>query len=54
MSIVSNTSEPQTFSQATKDPKWISAMKTEVISLEENKTWNIVPLPKNKTPIGCQ
>lgn len=29
-------------------------MQQEVEALEENKTWDIVDLPKGKTPIGCK
>lgn len=31
--------------------KWICAMKDEIKSLEENKTWNLVELPKEKKVI---
>ena len=29
-------------------------MKEELKALEKNKTWVIVPLPKNKKPVGCK
>ncbi|XP_019259177.1 PREDICTED: uncharacterized protein LOC109237336 [Nicotiana attenuata] len=45
--------EPKTFVEAIKDPKWIAAMKDEILALEENNTWSIVASPPGKMPIGC-
>lgn len=39
--------EPQSYYEVAKDPKWIIAM-------QENKTYCIVSLPMEKTPIGCR
>lgn len=46
--------EPQSYHEASKDPKWVSTMQDEISSLEVNKTWCIIPLPKDKTHIGCR
>lgn len=32
----------------------MQAMKAEIQALEDNKTWEIVPLPTGKKPIGCR
>ncbi|XP_038991118.1 probable DNA helicase MCM9 [Hibiscus syriacus] len=34
--------------------KWKKAVEEELSALENNKTWVIVNLPKDKKPIGCQ
>lgn len=49
--------EPQTFDQAVSSPEskqWYEAMKEEMLSLEKNNTWKLVPLPNNRKPIGCK
>ncbi|KAL0435944.1 UNVERIFIED_CONTAM: Retrovirus-related Pol polyprotein from transposon TNT 1-94 [Sesamum radiatum] len=42
--------EPTTFDEALKSPdseQWLSAMKEEMKSLYDNKTWDLVPKPKD-------
>jgi len=34
-------------------PGWPEAMKEEMAALEQNKTWNLMPLPNGKKAIGC-
>jgi len=49
--------EPITFTQAVSDPdrqSWSAAMEEEMESLEKNRTWDLVPLPKGKRAIGCK
>lgn len=46
--------EPRRFEEAVKHLEWISAMQDEISSLEQNQVWKIVPLLKNKKPIGCR
>jgi hypothetical protein len=46
-----------TFNQAMKSPEaesWKTACQEELDSLHANGTWDIVPLPPNKKPIGCK
>lgn len=38
--------EPSSYNDAIKDPCWKQAM--------ENKTWDLVPLPSHRWPIGCK
>ena len=40
--------------EALGDPKWICAMKKELKSIEENKTWELVKLPEGKKMIGVR
>ncbi|KAL2227014.1 UNVERIFIED_CONTAM: Retrovirus-related Pol polyprotein from transposon RE2 [Sesamum indicum] len=46
--------EPRSYKQADDIPHWVEAMKLELAALERNQTWNVVPLPAGKTPIGCK
>ncbi|OIT19201.1 hypothetical protein A4A49_61047, partial [Nicotiana attenuata] len=46
--------EPKTFLEASSDKRWIEAVKAEIQALEDNKTWELVTLPKGKTPIECK
>lgn len=44
--------EPRSYSLASKDKNWKDAMQAEIQALEKSDTWDIVPLPKEKTAIG--
>lgn len=47
--------EPQNFKEAVKSPKceeWKSAMLDELKSLNDNKTWELVELPRGVAPVG--
>ena len=46
--------EPRNFEEAINQPVWYKAMEEEFQALEKNDTWTIVPLPKNKKPVGCK
>lgn len=46
--------EPSSYTQASKDEKWMEAMKREINALEESQTWNITELPDNKTVVDCK
>ncbi|KAK2447548.1 secreted RxLR effector protein [Trifolium repens] len=50
-------SEPKNFREASEsiDSKdWLKAMEEEMLSLEKNQTWELVPLPKNKRVVGSK
>nr|GEV72648.1 reverse transcriptase, RNA-dependent DNA polymerase, Gag-polypeptide of LTR copia-type [Tanacetum cinerariifolium] len=49
-----NNEEPQFYSQASKDPRWIDAMNKELKALESNDTWTLTSLPPNKSHIGLK
>ena len=34
--------------------KWELAMKSELASIENNRTWDLVPLPKDKKVLPCK
>lgn len=48
------TEEPSTYLQASQSEKLIAAMNKECNALIKNKTWELVPLPKQKNFIGCK
>ncbi|KAE8683204.1 hypothetical protein F3Y22_tig00111213pilonHSYRG00462 [Hibiscus syriacus] len=37
-----------------ENDKWMEAMVEEMESLNHNRTWELVPLPEGKKPIGCK
>ena len=51
---ISENHEPQTYSQAIKHKPWQEAISTELMAMELNKTWTIVPFPQGKKPISCK
>ncbi|XP_075112694.1 uncharacterized protein LOC142182334 [Nicotiana tabacum] len=52
LSRFSSEQEPNSYYEAAKDKRWIEAIQTEIKALEDNKTWEIVPLPHEKRAIG--
>ncbi|WVZ17715.1 hypothetical protein V8G54_010697 [Vigna mungo] len=53
LSITSNI-EPNSYSVASKNPEWVTAMSVELDALQANNTWVLTTLPPNKTAIGCR
>ena len=47
-------SDPQTYQKSCNDPRWISTMEEEFQSLQENKTWELVPLPPKRKLVQCK
>ncbi|GAU10233.1 hypothetical protein TSUD_417410 [Trifolium subterraneum] len=50
-------SEPKNFRKASESIEgkdWLKAMNEEMLSLEKNQTWKLVPLPKNKRVVGSK
>ena len=45
---------PKNSDEALAIPQWKQAMKEELEALERNQTWELVPLPSMKKPIGCR
>ena len=46
--------EPTCFEEAVGNVHWEDAMNEEMVALEANDTWELVPLPKGKNAIGCK
>jgi hypothetical protein len=57
VALVSNDGEPSCYQEAMKvseSVKWKKSMKEELDSLERNKTWDLVELPKDRKVVGCK
>ncbi|KAJ0818200.1 putative RNA-directed DNA polymerase [Helianthus annuus] len=54
VSSLNKSVEPNSYSEAIKDPRWIEAMNQEMEALNRNNTWVVVDLPKGRKPIGCK
>ena len=54
INALNHTYEPKSYTQASKDLRWIDAMDKEIHALESNHTWVVTSLPPNKLPIGCK
>ncbi|KAL0291229.1 UNVERIFIED_CONTAM: Retrovirus-related Pol polyprotein from transposon RE2, partial [Sesamum angustifolium] len=52
--LLSSIQEPRTFSQACKNPHWVEAMEKELYALENNETWELTTLPRDKKSIGSK
>ena len=55
--LVTSDGDPFSFKEATNrkdNDKWLVAMLEEMESLQKNKTWELVKLPKGKKAIGCK
>jgi hypothetical protein len=46
--------DPVSFDEAAKEDVWIKAMDEEIDSIERNKTWDVVDLPKGMNNIGVK
>ena len=50
--IVQHTTEPRTYSQASKTDSWVQAMNREYQALLRNNTWSLVPPPSSAHIVG--
>lgn len=48
--LATDVSEPRSYEAAASHPLWNSAIQKE----DENQTWDLLPLPQGKKPIGCK
>ncbi|XP_070029967.1 uncharacterized mitochondrial protein AtMg00820-like [Nicotiana sylvestris] len=54
MQSISKVQEPVSYSQASIHPDWQKAMDSTIAALQENRTWNVVLLPKGKKALTCK
>ena len=50
-SLISDADEPNSFQDAMSDPNWLQAMESEISSLNNNNTWELVPRPSGKNVV---
>ena len=53
MSLLANF-EPRNVKNALDNENWVEAMNEEIEKIEKNKTWSLVPRPKDKNIIGTK
>lgn len=46
--------EPSTFEEISQNDNWKAVMDEEIHSIEKNRTWDLVELPKHKQTISCK
>ena len=46
--------EPRNVKDALENESWVEAMNEEIEQIEKNKTWSLVPRPKEKNIIGTK
>nr|KYP66596.1 Retrovirus-related Pol polyprotein from transposon TNT 1-94 [Cajanus cajan] len=46
--------EPTTVREAFQSPQWVQAMHEELNALVKNQTWDLVPLPPHRKPVGSK
>jgi len=51
---LSSVSIPSSYKQAMENDCWQKAIETELLALEENQTWDIVPCPSSVKPLGSK
>lgn len=54
LSAITSVVEPQNWREAMKDKIWNGTMSTEIVALEDQRTWDITNLPKGKKALACQ
>jgi hypothetical protein len=47
-------SDPQSHSEAARNPLWEASMDEEYSALMDNNTWDLVPLPKGRKLVQCR
>ena len=48
------TEVPRNIQEALKSPEWKAAVLEEMKALKKNETWDVVEIPRGKTPVGCK
>ncbi|KAM1256948.1 hypothetical protein EV1_030743 [Malus domestica] len=52
--IIEESTEPETFEEASQSSEWMKAMKEEIDALQQNQTWDLVPKPRDVKSISCK
>ena len=54
MADVVQSQEPTCFNEAVRTKHWNAAMDEDMNALDDSGTWELTPLPNEKTKIGCK
>ena len=46
--------EPTSYEEAAKNENWRNAMKSEILSIEKNRTWELTDVSKNHKAINIK
>ena len=46
--------DPQSYYESSIDPIWKTSMQEKFNSLQENETWELVPLPSKRKLVQCK
>ena len=46
--------DPHTYQETSLDPIWKTSMQEEFKSLQDNETWELVPLPSKRKLVQCK
>jgi len=52
--LLTESDEPENFSEAVGNPEWVEAMNNEISSIEKNGTWKLSKLPTGHKAIGLK
>ncbi|XP_070678596.1 uncharacterized protein [Malus domestica] len=52
--IIEESTEPETFEEASQSSEWMTAMKEEIDALQQNQTWDLMPKPRDVKSISCK
>jgi hypothetical protein len=54
LQLTTGDGEPASFAEAGQDEAWRSAMRDEIASIKENRTWELTKLPSRHHAIGLR
>lgn len=54
LAAIPHQEEPKTYAEVAQKKEWQKAMDQEIHALEENRTWDMVTLPKGKKAVRCK
>jgi hypothetical protein len=54
LQLTTGDGEPASFAEADQDEAWRSAMRDEIASIKENRTWELTELPNRHHAIGLR
>ena len=53
LAAISSEKEPRNFKEAMQYPRFRDTISTEIVALEEQRTWDVTDLPRGKKALSC-